>query len=294
MEIAELHLSEAESLEDVDWNAVWKNRMIRRKGCAPDCASLWPGKKHARHYWKGIEELGKGWIDETMSELDVSPSSCVLDIGAGPGTLAIPLASFVSRITAVEPSPGMMGVLRENMEKADISNIGLVQKRWEDVNIREDLDPPYDIVVAAFSLDMPDLRKAIEKMVDVCSRQVFLYWYAGEPTWTQHYKTLWPALHGKRYQPSPRVDVILNLLYQMGIYPHTRVVPTEYPIRYSSIQEAIEQVRTEFSIKTEAQESILRDYLDAILVKENGSWFLHHSFFAVKVWWERIRPFLSR
>ena len=36
-----------------------------------------------------------------------------------------------------------------------------------------------------FSLDMPDIREAVWKMIRVCSGSVCLYWFAGEPTgWT--------------------------------------------------------------------------------------------------------------
>jgi len=111
---------------------------------------------------------------KTLSSLHLRPDSRVLDIGAGPGTLAIPIFAKVSQVTTVEPSPGMMQVLQENLSGRRIKNVRCIQKRWEKVDPARELDSPYDAVVAAFSLDMTDIREAIQKMIQVCSGYVYL------------------------------------------------------------------------------------------------------------------------
>jgi 16S rRNA A1518/A1519 N6-dimethyltransferase RsmA/KsgA/DIM1 with predicted DNA glycosylase/AP lyase activity len=45
----------------------------------------------------------------------------VPDIGAGPGTLAIPLAPRVKEITAVEPGAGMVSILQERAAREDMA-----------------------------------------------------------------------------------------------------------------------------------------------------------------------------
>ena len=54
---------------------------------------------------------------------------------AGPGTLAIPFARRVASVTAVEPAEGMVSVLKEKMVEEGVSDIDVVQKRWEDVSV---------------------------------------------------------------------------------------------------------------------------------------------------------------
>ena len=64
----------------------------------------------------------------TIAALVITPDSRVLDIGAGPGTLAIPLAPQVREITAVEPGAGMVEILKDHAEQDGIRNITCVQK----------------------------------------------------------------------------------------------------------------------------------------------------------------------
>jgi SAM-dependent methyltransferase len=112
-----------------DWGEIWKVMMARRQGIAPDCATLWADRKHARHYWSTVQQLGENYIHKSLLGLPLAPNSRVLDLGAGPGTLALPLSKSVSQVTAVEPSPGMMAVLEENISHEKTSNIACIHKR---------------------------------------------------------------------------------------------------------------------------------------------------------------------
>jgi SAM-dependent methyltransferase len=269
-----------------DWGEIWKTMMARRQGIAPDCATLWDDRKHARHYWSTVQQLGENYIHKSLLELPLLPNSRVLDIGAGPGTLAIPLSKSVSQVTAVEPSPGMMAVLEENISHEKTSNIACIRKRWEEVDVDSELSAPFDAVIAAFSLDMPDIRKAVQEMIRVCKGRIYLYWFAGVPTWTSNYATLWPILHGRPYHPSPKSQVLLGVLKQMGIDPAVEFIPMTFPMRFRSLDEASEELSSEFNVRTEYQKTILADYLERILILEEESLVLPHSYMAVKMWWK--------
>jgi len=268
-----------------DWSEIWKAMMARRHGIAPDCATLWDNQKHARHYWNTIQQLGESYIHKTLSGLTLTPNSRVLDIGAGPGTLAFPLSKSVSQVTAVEPSPGMMAVLEENIAHEKTSNIACIQKRWEEVDVDSELSAPFDVVIAAFSLDMPDIRKAVEKMIRVCKGWISLYWFAGVPTWTSNYAALWPMLHGKPYHPSPKSRVLIGVLKEMGIDPAVEFIPITFPIRFRSLDEAIEETSPEFYVRTDPQRETLIRFLERILVREGDSLVLSHFYIAVKASW---------
>jgi SAM-dependent methyltransferase len=58
------------------------------------------------------------------------PDDTWLDIGAGGGRYALPLALKVREVIAVEPSEGMIGVLREGMVEHGIENIRIERRRW--------------------------------------------------------------------------------------------------------------------------------------------------------------------
>ncbi|WP_135612701.1 class I SAM-dependent methyltransferase [Methanococcoides sp. AM1] len=276
----------------IDWNEIWKNQTLKQveSHCVVDCASIWEEKKNAKRFWEMSLANGGERIEKTISGISISPDSKVLDVGAGPGTLAVPLAERVVHVTAVEPSEGMMNVLQDNISEYETDNITCVQKRWEDVNVEVDLEAPYDVVIASFSLGMPDIRESIQKMIDASSRYVYLYWFAGEPSWDIHYRTLWPSLHDSDYHPGPKCDVLYNVLYQMGIYPHAEVFPLEHVNRFHSVDEAVEYSRSHYKITTDRQESVLRDYLEEVLEKDNDSLIMRGSTNRVKMWWEKNKP----
>jgi len=53
-----------------------------------------------------------------------------LDIGAGAGRYALPLAGRVRDVVAIDPSASMIAALREGMTEHGIGNISTVQGRW--------------------------------------------------------------------------------------------------------------------------------------------------------------------
>ncbi len=275
-------------MTEIDWNEVWKDLMNRSRevSCARDCARIWESQESALKFWNMAQE-NSGRVERTIAGTDITPESRVLDIGSGPGTLAIPFAKKVAHVTVVEPAEGMLSVLREKMAEEGVDNIKVVQKRWEDVSVAEDLDPPYDVVIASFSLGMADIRAAIEKMIEAASGRIYLYHFAGETHWDRDCRDLWPRLHGKEYTPGPKSDVLYNVLYQMGIYPHVRTFRLQHSQRFSSMEEAMMYFHHQYHIATAEQEAIVRDHLGRVLKEENGGFSLPASSIRVKIWWEK-------
>ncbi len=270
----------------IDWNKVWVAQMEAHHACNKrECASIWEEKESAREFWEVSLRDGQRRALETIKHLHLTPDSRVLDIGAGPGSLAIPLAGKVRSITAVEPSKGMTEVLEENMAEYKCDNISIVRKRWEDIDIEADLEGRYDVVIASFSLGMPDIRKSIEDMLTVASGNIYLYWFAGDTSWDRHSKALWPSLHGTAYHASPKSDVLYNVLYDMGIYPHTEIFKLGRTDVYSSLKEAVDKLTGQFSVTNEEQRKILEQYLDENLIKENGNYIYDARSTRVRMWW---------
>ncbi|MGC9515823.1 class I SAM-dependent methyltransferase [Methanocrinis sp.] len=275
---------------EINWNEVWIDQMKRNRevSTARECARIWESRESALKFWNTSKE-NSGRVEDTIAGTEITPESRVLDIGSGPGTLAIPFAKRVASVTAVEPAEGMLSVLKEKMTEEAVINIGIVQKRWEDVSVAEDLDPPYDVVIASFSLGMPDIRAAIEKMIASAGPggHIYLYHFAGETHWDRDCRSLWPRLHGRDYQPGPKADVLYNVLYSMGIYPHVRTFRLQHSQRFSSMEEAMEHFRSQYRITTAEQEAIVREHLGRVLVEENGGFSLPASSIRVKIWWEK-------
>ena len=124
-----------------------------------------------------------------------------------------------------------------------------------------DIEPPYDVVIASFSLGMPDIRAAVEKIREASSEYICLYHFAGKTPWDRIWSELWPKLHGREYCPGPKCDVLYNVLYQMGIYLNIRTFSIEYSQTYSSVDEAVSALWPQARAEHEEKKAILRDYL---------------------------------
>jgi SAM-dependent methyltransferase len=224
---------------DPDWNEIWKARQSLHESSKHfnDPSHNWNLRENAERYDSSSRSEYDDRVKTTIDSLEINWNSKVLDIGAGPGTLAIPLAPLVREITAVEPGGGMVEVLKNRAEKQGFRNIACVQKRWEDIDPARDLAVPYDIVVASLSLTMSDIREALGKMDAVSSDSVHLFWFADMPFWEQMYADLWHLLHGSPYHPGPKADCLFGVLYQMGIYADVKMLPLKKEYRFGSRDE---------------------------------------------------------
>ena len=58
----------------------------------------------------------------------VSPATTVLDVGGGAGRYALPLALAGKEVIVVEPDPGMVRTLREQLARHRMENITIVEE----------------------------------------------------------------------------------------------------------------------------------------------------------------------
>jgi SAM-dependent methyltransferase len=271
---------------EINWNTVWKEQYDVNVCCrGGECGSNWESRERALTFLKQSRE-NSFRIRHVIEGLPVGPGSRVLDIGAGPGTLAVPLAGVAAHVTAVEPATGMAGVMAEYAADSGVSNLTIVRKRWEDVDPAVDLEGRYDVVVASYSLGMPDIRAAIETMCEASSRWVYLFWFAGTTIWEQAMLDLWPKLHGKDYRLGPKADVLFNVLYSMGICPNVETSRMEHVRRFPDLESAVAEFREQYGVVTPRQETVLRDYLAGTLSENCGDLLLSGVTTRVKLWWE--------
>ena len=269
-------------IEDIDWNKMWTEAMEnaswkKRRG---DMTEFWD--KRARRFSQSIKDNDRP--AQIISKLDIDPSCTVLDIGAGPGTLTIPLAKTVEHVTVVEPSGGMLTCLKENAANEGLENITCINKKWEDVHPGEDLDE-YDVVIASYSLSMVDIKAALLKMDKVARRSVHLFTFTGDRMWD--YTELWPRLYDEKYQAGPDYIYLYNILYQIGIRADVEISTTEHKQRFSNLEEAVEQWKESLDISTPEAEDVIRSHLTAKLIREDGSLWSKNTMKAVSICWRK-------
>src|SRR5512136_785685 len=109
-------------LMDPDWNEIWKQRqeLHELSKSSDDPSHDWNRKENAERYDANARSEYDDRVKTTMTSVDINRNSRILDIGSGPGTLAIPFAPLVREVTAVEPGAGMLEILRNHAEKLGI------------------------------------------------------------------------------------------------------------------------------------------------------------------------------
>ncbi len=275
-------------IDKIDWNEVWKAKKDRtraRKGVSPQ--HRWDEVGQARRYAREADASYQVRVAEEMAILPVTPDSRILDIGSGPGPLTLPLAKTAAHVTAVEPAAGMVAVLAERVAQAGLENVDWVEKTWEETDPERDLQGPYDVVLASFSLTMYDIRAALEKM-DAASRgSVYLFEFVDGPLWDRMGAAIWEELHGVPYFPGPKADCLWNVLYQMGIYANVLMRPLEKTYHFSDPGEAYAFFAPRYDIRTPAQEAVLQSYLAGINQADDGTFVYSQDSTYATIWWEK-------
>jgi SAM-dependent methyltransferase len=274
---------------DPDWNEIWKRRQDLHESSkiSDDPSHDWNRKENAARYDANARSEYDDRVQTTIESLDLTRGSRVLDIGAGPGTLAIPLAPLVREIMAVEPGAGMVEILKARAEREQISTITCLQKRWEDIDPVQDLSGPYDIVIASLSLTMYDIREALRKMDEVSSGSVHLFWFMDMPFWEKMYADLWEPLHGGPYYPGPKVDCLFGVLSQMGIYTNVTMLPLSKEYRFKTKDEMRMFFLGRFGAKLPEQEKTVDDYLAPLIRKQGDEVVIAGNSTFAHIWWKK-------
>lgn len=72
------------------------------------------------------------YAEEFLRLTTVDPEWTAFDMGCGAGTLALPLAAKVKKVTAVDFSNNMLAILRRRCEEEGVRNVTTILGGWED------------------------------------------------------------------------------------------------------------------------------------------------------------------
>lgn len=186
-----------------------------------------------------------------------------LDIGAGGGRYALPVALKARGVTVVEPSTGMLEILREGMNEHGISNIQVVQERWP-------VSPPPKADVAFIShvgYDIEDLGPFLDAMEASASRMCVALLLAEAPASLA--KRFWPPIHGEERDLLPALPEFVTLLMARGRFAETKQAGMRTPGHYSDLDSAAKFVRQQLFIEPGgAKDMKLREMLSATQTPE--------------------------
>ncbi len=166
-----------------------------------------------------------------------------LDIGAGAGRYALPLALRVRAVVALDPSPGMLAALREQATGHGIGNVETVEARWP----LDPADPSAGgrapaggpapaadpatgadaALIANLGYDVEAIGPFLDAMERAAGRLCVAILADRQPSAPAH--AFWPPVHGEERAELPALDAFLDLLRARGRNPRDVRVPR--PVR---------------------------------------------------------------
>jgi len=165
------------------------------------------------------------------------PAGTAIDAGAGTGRFALALAPGVRHVSAVDPSAGMLAILRRDAERVGITNVTTVRETWEQA-----ATDVADIAFSAFVLSLvPDARRFVMKLDAAARDHVLLYLgaYCGDAV----LDPLWRHFHGTPRTPGPSYLDALAVLGELDIKPQVKVIEIVNRRRFATIDDAVEHYR---------------------------------------------------
>jgi SAM-dependent methyltransferase len=234
--------------------------------------------------YDGYAHLESEFTRHQIDSMRLAPDETVLDIGAGPGRIAVPAARLARRVTALDASKPMLAVLEQNARVAGVDNLRPLHLAWEDAVVGENLER-HDVVVASRSPGMRDLKK----LDAVAIKRAYVMLFAGISLKGFHDELLEgiqdppprPPLH-RLLSPAA---LVFNQLCDMGIDASVTYVPDGFTKWYPSREAAYADLAW-LGVPPEHAERLRRN-LEPHLREEDGGVRLLRETKTVIVWWSK-------
>ena len=220
------------------------------------------------------------------------PGETWLDIGAGGGRYALPLALAVREVIALDSSDGMLGVLGAGMDEHGIQNVKIVPGRWP-VEAGTALDRPAgaaaagsgqssgaaagsggpsieaDVAfIAHVGYDVEEIGPFLDAMERSARRLCAAVLFWRRPTWAAD--AFWPAVHGVERAELPAMRELLTLLMARGRTVEVREVPG-VQIAYHDVEQALEFARHQTWVRPDGKKDRrLQQILAERLIERDG------------------------
>jgi SAM-dependent methyltransferase len=192
------------------------------------------------------------------------PDDVWLDVGAGGGRFALPLALIVREVVAIDPSPAMLAALRDDAAAEGIANVRVIEGRWPMA------DPPSGDVglFAHVGYDIAEIGPFIDAL-ESATRRLCVAVMGGSAMQTTA-ALFWGPIHGEPRVRLPALPELLVLLTARGRLPQITLVDRTPPA-FESIEEAHAMARRQLWLEEgSAKDLRLRRLIEQTVTERDG------------------------
>jgi len=259
----------------VDWVANWQQIVEDRR---QRVEALGEGNRAGGDFWDRRADQFRRMSEQHDSRHDLlvatlaealGTDGTLLDVGAGAGRYALPIAQRGYVVTAVEPSAGMRRNLEDRAQQAGVSNLHVVASTWEESAVA-----PHDVVLASHILyPIADVVPFIQKLVAHARRAWFLT-IRVEPMGGE-LAPLWQEIWSTPYPTEPTFLDLYNLLFALGLRPSVRLRPFGGGGQAAGdLDDVVQQVRGRLFLPEDdhQHDQAIRRFLQSNMQERDGQW----------------------
>lgn len=199
------------------------------------------------------------------------PDDTWLDIGAGAGRYALPLARLVRDVIAVDPSPAMLDALREGMDEHGIDNVRAVEGRWPAALADLGRPPVADVsLIAHVSYDVEAIGPFVDAMELVTRRECLAVLMERSPASLA--EGFWLPIHGEARIALPGLPAFVDLLAARGREPEVEILETRRRT-WADRDEVLRHLRRQTWVEPGGEKDLRLQALvdERLVVNEDGS-----------------------
>jgi CTP:molybdopterin cytidylyltransferase MocA/SAM-dependent methyltransferase len=195
-----------------------------------------------------------------------TPDDTWLDVGAGAGRYAFPLALRAHEVIAVDPSAAMVAALRDGIDAHDIRNVRVVEGRWPEAARRLAPLPCADLaLIANVGHDTESIGPFVDALGAAARRACVAVMQERPPASVA--APFFEAVHGEPRVPLPALADFVDLLEARGTQPAIELF--ERPAHRWNRDQLLTSLRRQtWVVPGSALDRRLQDRLDATAVAD--------------------------